>query len=170
MRQHHSNARAIALAGCLAVAALACAERTASAPPPAAATAAAPTANKSARPPEIAWADMNKEQRLEYMKTVVAPQMKQAFVNFSPDRYGRMNCVTCHGDSATEGSFKMPNPKLPKLPATADKFQKLAAERPAITEFMKNVVKPRMAVLLGDRGAPKPGFGCMECHTTTKAQ
>ena len=111
---------------------------------------------------------MNKDQRLEYMKSVVAPRMKQVFVNFSPDRFGKMNCVTCHGDSATEGTFKMPNPKLPKLPNSPDGFKKLAAERPAVMEFMKNEVKPKMAALLGMpeyNPETKSGFGCMECHT-----
>jgi hypothetical protein len=82
-----------------------------------------------------------------------------------------MNCVTCHGDSAADGSFKMPNPKLPKLPSTSDGFKQLAADKPAVMEFMKNEVKPRMAQMLG---APefnpetKTGFGCMECHTTAQ--
>ena len=124
-----TRAHGIGLAGLLAVAvaAVACAETTASAPAPATAPAAAPVAASPAK--EIAWADMNKDQRLEYMKSVVAPRMKQVFVNFSPDRFSKMNCVTCHGDSATDGSFKMPNPKLPKLPSSPDGFKKLAAEQ-----------------------------------------
>ena len=128
-----TRAAGIGLAGLLAVtvavSAVACAETTASAPAPATATAATPAAAGAAK--EIAWADMNKNQRLEYMKSVVAPRMKQVFVNFSPDRFGKMNCMTCHGDSATEGTFKMPNPKLPKLPTSPDGFKALAAERPS---------------------------------------
>ena len=159
-----TRAHGMELAGLLAVAvaAVACAETTASAPAPAAAPAAASAAK------EIAWADMNKDQRLEYMKSVVVPRMKQVFVNFSPDRFGKMNCVTCHGDSATEGTFKMPNPKLPKLPSSPDGFKKLAAERPAVMEFMKNEVKPKMAALLGKpeyNPETKSGFGCTDCHT-----
>jgi hypothetical protein len=161
-----TRANGIGVAGLLAIAAFACAETTAAAPAPATAPAAAPAAASPAK--EIAWADMNKDQRLEYMKSVVAPRMKQVFVNFSPDRFGKMNCTTCHGDSATEGTFKMPNPKLPKLPSSPDGFKGLAAERPAVMEFMKNEVKPKMAVLLGmPEYTPetKSGFGCMECHT-----
>src|SRR5262245_41366201 len=165
----HAGTKGIALAGCIAVVAFACAETTASAPPPATATAAgAGAAGKVVGPPEVAWADMPKDQRLEYMKSVVLPRMKQVFTNFNPDRYSKMNCVTCHGDSAAEGSFKMPNPKLPKLPTSPDGFKKLVADKPAVMDFMKNEVKPKMAALLG---APeynpetKSGFGCMECHT-----
>ena len=66
------------LAGLLAVAvaAVACAETTASAPAPATAPAAAPVAASPAK--EIAWADMNKDQRLEYMKSVVVPRMNRS--------------------------------------------------------------------------------------------
>jgi hypothetical protein len=159
----------IALAGCLALAAVACAETTASAPPPATTAAAAgSTAGKVVGPPEVAWADMGKDQRLEYMKSVVLPRMKQVFSSFNPDRYGKMNCVSCHGDSAADGSYKMPNPRLPKLPTSSEGFKKLAQEKPAVMEFMKNEVKPRMAAMLGVpeyNPETKSGFGCMECHT-----
>jgi hypothetical protein len=151
--------------GLLAVAAAACAETTASAPGPT--TAGTAGAGKPAG--DVAWADMNKEQRIEHMKTVVAPRMRQVFTNFNPDRYAKMNCMTCHGDSATDGSFKMPNPKLPKLPSSPDGFKQLAADKPAVMEFMKNEVKPKMAAMLGQpeyNPATKSGFGCTSCHTT----
>jgi cytochrome c553 len=147
-------------AGLLAIAAVACAETTAAAPAPAAA--------KPAAVPEVAWPEMNKDQRIDYMKSVVLPRMRQVFTNFSPDRYSKMTCVTCHGDSAADGSFKMPNPKLPKLPTTPDGFKTLAADKPAVMDFMKNEVKPKMAALLGTpeyNPETKSGFGCMECHT-----
>src|SRR5262252_2511978 len=123
MRKNDAAARRTArtngslFACCLAVAALACAETNGSVPAPA---TAANAAGGVAGPPEIAWANMSKDQRIDYMKSAVLPRMKQAFTNFSPDRFGKMNCVTCHGDSAADGSFKMPNPKLPKLPATSE--------------------------------------------------
>jgi hypothetical protein len=149
------------------VGAAGCAETTASTPAPAGANAA----EKSAGPPEVPWAEMVKEQRIDYMKAVVLPRMRQAFTNFSPDRFGKMTCVTCHGDGAVEGSFKMPNPKLPKLPTTPDGFKQLAEERPAVMEFMKSEVKPKMAAMLGVpdwNPETKSGFGCMECHTAAQ--
>lgn len=111
---------------------------------------------------------MTKDQRIEYMKTTVLPRMKQAFTAFDPDHFDKMNCVTCHGDSATDGSFKMPNPRLPVLPNSPEGFKRLASERPAIMDFMKNEVKPRMAALLGmPEWTPetKSGFACGACHT-----
>jgi len=154
----------IALASCLAVGAVACAETTTSTAGPAGANGAG-----KAGPPELGWADMVKDQRIEYMKSIVLPRMKQAFTNFSPDRFSKMNCVTCHGDSATDGSFKMPNPALPKLPSTPDGFKQLAQEKPAVFDFMKNEVKPKMAALLGVpewNPETKSGFACLDCHTT----
>ncbi len=149
------------LAGCLVFVAVACAETKASAPAPATAGAGK----------EVAWADMSKDQRIEYMKSVVVPQMKQVFAAFNPDRYGKMGCMTCHGDSAIDGSFKMPNPKLPVLPNSSDGFKQLAMDKPAVMEFMKTEVKPKMAALLGmPEWTPdtKSGFGCGECHTTAQ--
>ena len=157
-----ARASGVALAVCLAAAAVSCAETAASGPP---------AAGTAAKPAEVGWAEMNKDQRIDYMKSVVLPRMKVAFTSFSPDRFSNMNCVTCHGDSAADGSFKMPNPRLPQLPSTSDGFKKLAEEKPAVTEFMKNEVKPKMAALLGMpdwNPETKSGFGCTECHTTAQ--
>ena len=33
---------------------------------------------------EVAWADMIKDQRIDYMKSVVLPRMKQAFTDSAP--------------------------------------------------------------------------------------
>jgi cytochrome c553 len=156
----------VLLAGCEALHVIACAETTPSTPAPTTAASAPAGAGK-----EVAWADMVKEQRIDYMKSVVLPRMKQAFTQFSPDRYSKMNCVTCHGDSAADGSFKMPNPRLPVLPNSSDGFKELAADKPAFMDFMKNEVKPKMAAMLGmPEWTPemKTGFGCGACHTTAQ--
>jgi len=164
-----------------ALSAVACAESQPSAPPPAtpaAAGSAAPTATEAPPPAADAspaapdgavnWAAMSKEQRKDYMKTVVMPQMKQTFIAFNPDRYRGLNCVTCHGEGATDGKFNMPNPRLPKLPNSPEGFQKLMAAKPEIMQFMATRVKPQMAQLLGlPEFTPenKTGFGCFACHT-----
>ena len=52
-----------------------------------------------------------------------------------------------------------------------DGFKQLAQERPAVMEFMKNEVKPKMAAMLGEpewTPETKSGFGCGECHTTAQ--
>lgn len=163
-----------------ALSAMTCAESQPAAPPPATPATAqpapapteapAPAAAPAAAEPAgaINWATMSKEQRKDYMKTVVMPQMKQTFLAFNGDRYRTMTCVTCHGEGATDGRFTMPNPKLPKLPNSPDGFQKLMAAKPEIMQFMATKVKPQMAQLLGmPEFTPenKNGFGCFACHT-----
>lgn len=149
-----------------------------SAPPPGASAAPAPVASSAATPaPEasaapapaktaINWDAMDHQQRLEHMKTVVMPRMKELFAGADAHRYADMNCVTCHGDGAKDQTFKMPNPKLPKLSYT-DNFKKHMAKTPEITKFMMEKVVPEMASLLGEQPydpATHKGFGCAECH------
>lgn len=121
-------------------------------------------------PPQVAWDDMNHEQRERYMKKVVMPAMKEMFVAFDPKHFDDVTCKTCHGDGAADGKFAMPNAGLPKLPSTEADFMKLMETDAAVMEFMMTKVKPRMAELLGEReyDPAQPelgGFGCHECHT-----
>jgi hypothetical protein len=127
---------------------------------------ATPAEPAAAAPPSIDWAGMTREQRLEHMKTVVMPKMKELMVAFDPKEFGDMKCPTCHGDGAKDKTFKMPNPKLPKLSFT-DGFKKHMAKKPEITKFMMEKVVPEMATLLGTQPYdPKTqkGFGCAGCH------
>jgi hypothetical protein len=113
---------------------------------------------------------MNKDQRMAYMKQVVFPKAKDEFSAFNA-HYNDMTCKTCHGDGATSGDFKMPNPQLPKLPAPGDMagFKAVMEAKPQVVEFMAKKVKPDMAQLLGlteFNPETKTGeFGCYGCHT-----
>ena len=115
-----------------------------------------------------AWKDMSKEERAAFMKKTVMPGMKTDFVAFDAKEFGEMSCATCHGDGAKDKSFKMPNPKLPKLLATEEGFKKLNAEHPDAMKFMSQKVVPDMAAALGVAPYdPKThqGLGCFACHT-----
>ena len=146
--------------------------RTASAADAGAATkpAAAATAAPEAAKPKIDWEHMSAAEKKKYMKTTVLPTMKKEFQAFDAKTYKKFNCATCHGDGATDGKFKMPNAKLPKLPkptAQSD-FVELQKKKPEAVKFMGTVVKPKMAELLGlPQWTPetKTGFGCYHCHT-----
>ena len=129
------------------------------------------TAGPVVGPPTVAWESMTKDQKKEFMKAVVAPKAKEMFLAFDSSRYANFSCATCHGDGANDGSFKMPNPKLPVLPNSPDGFRKLMSDKPTTMEFMSKQVKPTMAHLLGEaefNPETKTGFGCMECHTMVK--
>lgn len=131
-----------------------------------AAASAAPSASVAAAP--TAWKDMNHAQRMDYMKKTVFPKMKDEFAAYDAKRFGEMNCKTCHGDGAADGSFTMPNAKLPPVPAKPEDFKKMMAKKPEISKFMMEKVVPDMAQLLGEQPydvKTQQGFGCHDCHT-----
>lgn len=140
--------------------------------------AATPTkAEAPAAPPAVPakatidWDKMSKNDRKKYMKTTVLPAAKKMFAAYDAKKYSKVTCATCHGAGATDGSFKMPNAELPKLPKTPEGFKELAEKKPDMMKFMGQTVKPSMAALLGEEQwtpqNPK-GFGCIACHETMK--
>ena len=117
------------------------------------------------------WDKMSTDERKKLMKTQVLPEMKKTFQAVNPQRYKSFSCATCHGDGATSGTFKMPNPKLPKLPAPTDQagFMALQQKKPEVFKFMETMVKPKVASILGlPEWSPQnpKGFGCFACHTS----
>ena len=78
-----------------------------------------------------------------------------------------MSCTTCHGQGETDGTFKMPNDQLPKLPGSPEGFKRLATDKAAMCQLMLTRVKPTMAALLGMpevSAETRTGFGCGSCH------
>jgi len=131
-------------------------------PAPAPAAAAAPDK-------KIDWEHMSVPDKKKYMKTTVLPALKKDFQTYDAKTYKKFSCVTCHGDGATDGKFKMPNPKLPKLPGPTDQagFMALHQKKPEAVKFMASVVKHDVANLLGmPEWTPetKTGFACYNCH------
>lgn len=121
-------------------------------------------------PAALAWKDMDHEQREAFMKDTVMPEMQAMFAAFDP-KYAEMNCKTCHGAGAEDGSFEMPNPDMWVLPTEAG--WKTFAPDPEQTkwlEFMGGQVKPAMAKLLGmsdyDWQTGEGDFNCSGCHAT----
>ena len=155
----------------------------ASAAPAQSAATAAPTASEAPAAPASAsaapapsgppgpgeWDKWSHDQKLAYMKSAVLPKMGDLFHGFDAKTFAEPKCVLCHGSGAKDGSFKMPNPELPKLDLTPAGIKKMhEGKTKAVAEFMAKQVIPTMAQLVGeDPYDPKTqkGFGCLECHT-----
>lgn len=120
---------------------------------------------------------MNADQRMQYMKDVVLPESKKIFVAFDAKKFETMDCKTCHGDGAVNGSFEMPNPKIHPLPNSEEAFTAWVAKEPEVgkwAQFMGDEVEPLMARLL-DKSVFDPKtktgeFGCTGCHTLVDAE
>jgi cytochrome c553 len=141
------------------------------APPPIDVSGAAPAETPAAADPGLLWKDMDHDQRVRFMKSVVLPRMRTAFAKFDAEQYSEMKCVACHGDGAKDKTYKMPNPKLPRLPTDEAGWKKLTEAEPEAVKFMSEVVVPTMAGLLGEKPydpATHQGFGCFRCHTPKK--
>jgi cytochrome c553 len=128
-------------------------------------------------PAPTAWKDMNLEQRTEFMKREVMPKSKAIFVAFDETKYKDMDCATCHGDGAADGSFEMPNPKIKPLPNTPEAFMEWVSKDPEAGRYAKMMseeLEPLMANLLGEKQfdpATKTGtFSCEACHTMATAK
>lgn len=138
----------------------------------AAAAACGGSSSKSAMPPkDMKWKDMNADQRKEYMEHVVMPKAKELFVAFDP-KYKDMDCKTCHGPGADNGSFEMPNAAMRPLPNTPEAFMALMgkdAEVQRFTPFMVEKVEPMMGELLQmtvfDPKTETGELSCEGCHT-----
>jgi len=105
------------------------------------------------------------------MKVAVMPKMGGLFHDFDAKHYDEPKCALCHGSGVKDGSFKMPNPELPKLDVTPAGFKAMQAKSPKVVDFMMHQVEPQMAALLGEQPFdPKTmqGFGCLGCHTAKK--
>ena len=113
---------------------------------------------------------MDATQREQYMKDVVMPRSKELFVAFDA-KYATMDCTTCHGDGASDGSFEMPNGKIKRLPNSPDTFMAWIgkdAEAARYTEFMATKLEPLMGELLQvpvfDPKTKTGDLSCSTCH------
>ncbi len=110
--------------------------------------------------------------KIKVMKTQVVPEMGAEMTAFDPKRWPKVECKTCHGKSADDGTFKMPNPDLPKLDPSWF-GPNPPADKKDVLEFMEEKMKPHMAKILGQpefdpKNPNAGGFGCLECHTMGK--
>lgn len=109
----------------------------------------------------VSWNDMDFGQRQAYMADVVLPTMQPLFEAYDPTRFSSMTCATCHGASAADGTFTMPNDALFEI----DPYNFPSG---AGVDFMMAEVVPTMVDLLDAEpfnSTTGGGFGCFSCHT-----
>jgi hypothetical protein len=118
--------------------------------------------SSSAEPEQVAWADMDRDQRMEFMGLTVLPGMKKLFQDYDAKGFAEFKCQTCHGKDMKEVDYKMPNglfalTKPDPIPDATDYDAEM-------TKFMQETVKPEMANMLGMKTDTE--FGCFNCHDT----
>jgi hypothetical protein len=148
------------------------------APPPASPTEATAPANSEVAEPapaqpvdtteppaaKLKFDDLAPADKLNLMKTVVAPEMAKVFQSLDAEHYEDFGCKTCHGPGVKEGKFDMPSEALPKLPKNIGEVFK---SQPDMAKFMAEKVLPKMAEILGEEPfdpETHQGFGCLACH------
>jgi cytochrome c553 len=116
--------------------------------------------------PDVAFDQLDQDQRAEFMKQHVITPMKAAFQQHDATKFAKFTCETCHGKGAAEGHFDMPNPELPKL-VVKELMSGTSKYKKADVEWMGKEIKPAMAKILKlpewTPETPK-GFGCNGCH------
>ena len=112
------------------------------------------------------WAELEGQERYDYMMDRVMPAMAQLFQSYDGTRFAHMGCDSCHGTDGKERHYKMPSPSLVKL-NPKDDFRQAREKHPGGVEFMMQEVVPTMSALL-DKEPYNPssgqGFGCFACH------
>ncbi len=149
------------LTACLSLALVSCGGST---PAPADATstdtaAAAVGEGDSESPAPVAWKDMDREQRLEFMGLTVMPAMEKLFKEYDAEAYAEFKCQTCHGEDMEAVDYKLPN-GLYSLPE-ANPVESAKEYDAEVTAFMVDKITPKMAELLQE--GPNE-FGCLSCH------
>jgi hypothetical protein len=107
------------------------------------------------------------------MRSTVLGEEQKVFSDYEPHRYRSLACRDCHGAAVEDGSYRMPNPDLPKLCGGPECFKELAEKEPEVLRFMQKRVVPETARLLGVPAfefEKHVGFSCFQCHTRTEGR
>lgn len=100
--------------------------------------------------PDVPFALLDREQRMQFMRERVVPELAPLFRTFDAQRFAELTCATCHRDDPT---YAMPSPALPRLHAD------LARHDARTVAWMTTTLRPAMARLLAD-----DSVDCMRCH------
>ena len=123
--------------------------------------------------PPAPWETMSHDDKLAYMGAEVLPFSRALFQEYDGDEFASFGCADCHGSSAAERNYAMPNPDLMALhPSGSAEQQAMVQEHPRMVRFMFNHVVPTMKTMIGapDYDAETgEGFSCYYCHPHAEA-
>lgn len=106
--------------------------------------------------------------RRDSMVSMVMPEMKQMFVEYSPSlkHKNKFHCQSCHGEANQDDKnfdFSKPSHLYPLDPNNMPTENDPNPRTAAAVRFMKYMVMPAMEVLLN-----KKDLTCFDCHAKTK--
>ncbi len=113
--------------------------------------------------------DMEREERIEFMRHVVVPTMQPLLAAIDPEKYNEVDfgCADCHGEGYIDADYEMPNGiaelRVPDFPYSQHTDPELAE----YGVMMEDELLPVMADLLGrDLWSPQTpgGMRCGACH------
>jgi hypothetical protein len=107
------------------------------------------------------WQSLDFDQRKRFMRELVMPSLRPLFQGFDGERFAAFSCSTCHGSGAKAGTFAMPSAEVPAL-SKARLSAAAESDKPMLA-FMREMVKPKMAELLGEPDSLR----CSSCHLST---
>jgi hypothetical protein len=113
------------------------------------------------------WTTWTHEQKLAYMRTTFIDEERKIFASWEPVRFRNLECRTCHGIGAVNGTFAMPNKDLAHLIPGKEGYQELLTHEPELFTFMQKKLVPETARLLGLPAfdmEKHTGFSCYQCH------
>ncbi len=103
------------------------------------------------------WDDLDIDQRLEFMRELFEPRMRDAFQDFDAELYADFKCETCHGADMEAAEYAMPNGLFPLDNRGRPIEPTYNSER--VRGFMDDEVVPLAEDLLD-----QDELGCFTCH------
>jgi hypothetical protein len=108
------------------------------------------------------WDDLDEDQRLEFMRELFEPQMREVFQGFDGMEFEEFKCETCHGTDMEEADYAMPNGLIPLDNRGNPAEPSYRAEE--MEELMDDEVVPLGQELLEQPDAGQNQWGCFACH------
>ncbi len=113
--------------------------------------------------------DMEREERIEFMRHVVVPTMQPLLAQIDPEKYNEVDfgCDDCHGEDYIDADYEMPNGIVELSVSNFPHSQNADPELREYGELMEDEFLPTMAGLLGRElwtQQTPDGMSCSACH------